>query len=107
MERSCTTTICDEHKILEVVKVTSNAYIELKNNTNKTISTKGLYLTDENGELLKWKMPAIILRPGDSIKVTGSDYSGGNSLVKRMRTNFDMSGVVSVYLSSAVGDIVG
>ena len=107
LERSCTVTPCGEHRLLEVIKVKEDDYIELRNNTDKNISTKGLYLTDENGELLKWQIPLMIIRPGGVLKVGGSDYSGGNLINNRMRTNFNMSGVTSVYLSNAIGDIVG
>ena len=102
-----TCSICSENKLLEVIKVAENAYVEIRNNTDKAISTKGLYLSDNSGKLLLWQMPAVIIRPGETVKIVGKDYSGSVPFIKRGQTNFDMAGVARIYLSSAYGDVVG
>ena len=107
-KNDCVCSICNSKiTTLEVIKVSENDYVEIQNNTDETISIKGLFLSGDLGELLLWQMPTIIIRPGQSINIVGDDYSGLESFVKRGRTNFDMSGVEKIYLSSAVGDVVG
>ncbi|MCL1904319.1 MAG: leucine-rich repeat protein [Oscillospiraceae bacterium] len=63
--------------------------IKIKNLSNNAISTKGLYLSNDE-ELLKWQMPAVIIRPGKYIEIITSS-SNSNSVLKRMKTNFDLN----------------
>jgi hypothetical protein len=92
---------CECYLLIEI----ADGIITIKNITNNAISTKGLYFSDSDSELFKWQMPVFIIRPNQSIQIISDDYNGQSQL-KRGKTNFDMSSVESIYLTTATGDFV-
>ncbi|MCL1903361.1 MAG: lamin tail domain-containing protein [Oscillospiraceae bacterium] len=83
---------------------TENYFIEIANNTENAISTKGLYLTNDD-DLLKWQMPAIIIREGETIRFITEDNNAYFAL-KRLQTNFNLSVGDVVYLTDATENII-
>ena len=69
-------------------------WIELVNNGDKTISTKGLFLSDNYDGVrdpgtgirahdLKWKMPVFILEPGQKLFIRTDNYRGNEVTLNR------------------------
>lgn len=90
---------------IDVVEVNENFVIEIQNATNETISTKGLFLTDEEENLHKWQMPSFIIKPNETILIKGSE-DNVTSVLKRGQVNFDNALVKKIYLTNAKGDIL-
>jgi hypothetical protein len=76
----------------------TNGYIELHNPTDKSISAKGLFLTDGNG--FTWKLPAVILRQGDKVRI-GIKGNDVNNVLKRMWIDIEISSVGELKLVGA------
>jgi hypothetical protein len=103
---------------MEVVIINGEHLIELHNTTNKTISTKGLYLsvnslcefndcencTDEKS--CNWQMPVVIIGEGQSVQVK-TDSDDVTPILKRMRTNFDLSSGDTLRLYDVCGNVLG
>jgi mannan endo-1,4-beta-mannosidase len=78
--------------------------IKVINDTDSAISTKGLYITDDE-DLLKWQMPAFIIKSGDSILIrSGNEYAAG--ILKRAYVNFNISEAVQARLIDASENII-
>jgi len=80
-------------------------WIEITNNTTQTLSTKGLYMSDnwnDNAEDstsrpqdrdfdFKWRMPSIIIRPGETVFLrTSSTNLDSHVALKGAETNFNV-----------------
>ncbi len=48
-------------------------WIELFNNTNYSISTQGMFLSDEGSNPTKWALPSTIIEPGDYLIIWADD----------------------------------
>ena len=59
--------------------------IEISNTSDKAISCKGLYLTDDENELFKWQMPSVIIRANGVVRLGD---------LKRTQINFEIKGDV-------------
>ncbi|MCL1902842.1 MAG: fibronectin type III domain-containing protein [Oscillospiraceae bacterium] len=79
--------------------------IELHNPTENTLFTKGLYLSDNEDDLLKWQMPSVIIRAGESVRVV-TDGNNIDIVLKRMKTEFESAQNDRVYLTDATGRAV-
>jgi hypothetical protein len=101
---------------------TRGNWIEITNNTGVTINTRGLYMSDnfdriEDSEQVaapqdrefdfRWRMPALILRPGQTIfiRTTGSTEGEGSAL-KGMTTNFGITFGERLRLADARGNVL-
>jgi hypothetical protein len=73
--------------------------IELRNNTENAISTKGLYLSNDDDDLFMWQMPSVIIRPNQTIQI--------NADSKRKRTNFELKVGDTLWLVDAGGEAFG
>jgi len=120
-EDDCVCVYCDECEELEedciciIVTVPDFLYIsavsiaerwiEITNPTDRAISTKGLYLSDEHSdaeeyEPFAWQMPSFVIQSGLSVRVTTGSEAVYNGL-KHMKTNFVLDTVDIVRLYDA------
>ena len=63
-------------------------WIELYNTTNSTLSTEGLYMSDEINNLKKWLIPEISI-PADNYLIIWADQNKNQGI---MHANFELSG---------------
>ncbi|MCL1904213.1 MAG: hypothetical protein FWF94_07335, partial [Oscillospiraceae bacterium] len=97
---------CELHAAVYIKAVVTegNGYIELHNPTNRSISTKGLFLTN-NGDSFKWQMPTTKIYKASTIRIyVKSNHI--NTAVKGLQTNFDLSVGETLYLTDATGEIL-
>ena len=99
------TTANDFLSVATVVVSGWDVRIELYNPTDRAISTKGLFLTNDN-DLQKWRMPAVIIEPGESVQVGGSNDRNPQTLLRRMQTNFAIRGWDVIRLTNVGGDVL-
>ena|GEM_PF-5416899 len=90
---------------ITVVKVSGKSVIKLHNPTDRAISAKGLYLTDDLEDPYKWQMPTIIIRAGESITAKGN-LDSTTQVLKRAVVNFDVELAGNIRLSDATGDVL-
>jgi hypothetical protein len=83
----------------------SSSFIEVRNTSDTAVSTKGLFISNDNSSLLMWQMPAVIIKPGMTARI--SESSNDICVVlKRMQTSFDMCGEEIVYLTQYSGNVL-
>jgi alpha-tubulin suppressor-like RCC1 family protein len=87
------------------ITVTDNLTVIIHNPGSESVSTKGLFLSNDDNNLFLWQMPAVIIRPGDSVQVNDSDSNADNTL-KRMQTNFIIDFGETLYLTGAKENIL-
>ncbi|MCL2754760.1 MAG: CotH kinase family protein, partial [Oscillospiraceae bacterium] len=78
---------------ITMVKAAGGDFLELHNPTTRSISGRGLYLTDSN-DPHKWRLPPVIVRPGQTLFVPMSDNTRSADHArthKGVRTNFNLS----------------
>jgi hypothetical protein len=66
-----------------------NGVINLHNPTDTAVSARGLYFICDN-DLLKWQMPAVIIRAGETAQIR-INSDNVTPVLKHMTTNFDLS----------------
>jgi len=94
----------DNNLTIDVIKVNGIDVIEIQNPTNRAISCKGMYLTDDLDDLYKWQMPSVIVRE-EAALVKGINDETTQTL-KRMMVNFGVSEVTNLYLTDASGNVL-
>jgi len=104
-ERTNWDTFSSDTLRISVVESAGNYRIEICNPTDRAISCKGLYITDDNGDLFKWQMPAFIIRAGEFILISVIEDSL-EPVLKRGRTNFDVALTERLLLVDAVGNVL-
>ena len=73
-------------------------WIELKNNSNKTINLKDYYLTNSTNSMEKYNLPDVELKPGEYyILMASGDVNLSNNSYTHI--NFKISDVESIYLT--------
>ncbi|MBN2474600.1 MAG: lamin tail domain-containing protein [Pirellulales bacterium] len=65
-------------------------WIEIHNPTTSAVNLDGWYLTDDDGDLTKWQLPAMSLDPNDYLVVFASGKDVTNPA--ELHTNFRLSG---------------
>jgi hypothetical protein len=90
---------------INVVKATGNGWIEIHNPTDRTLSAKGLYLSDSDNNHQKWALPSIIVRPGETVRVLARNNEVDPAL-KRARTNFNISFGERLRLVDSEGEVL-
>jgi hypothetical protein len=84
-----------------------NTHIEICNPTNRTISTKGLYLSNDTDDLFLFQIPSVIVRPNTYVFVkVNLEIAPDDYILKRMKTNFAVNTGDTLRLVSANGDIL-
>ncbi|MCL2755169.1 MAG: lamin tail domain-containing protein, partial [Oscillospiraceae bacterium] len=98
------------------VQARSQNWFEITNGTDRTLTTRGLYLSDNYGSDdddgtvrrphdHKYRMPALIIRPGQTVFFALSSNDTDEPL-KRARTNFSLSYGERFRLADARGNII-
>ena len=78
-------------------------WIELYNTTNYTINTKGLYLSDDSLNPLKWALPTTYVNSNDYLMF----WADEDTLESELHANFKLNGLgENLILSYADGSIV-
>lgn len=80
-----------------------NDWIEIYYTGEKRINLQGYYLSDNPNNLTKWRLPKVILEPGDFLLIwaSGKDKIGANG---ELHTNFSInSGGEPIYLTTSNG----
>jgi hypothetical protein len=90
---------------ISAVKALSNDWIEIHNDTGRPLNTKGMWLSDSNSNVMKWRMPAVIIQPGDSLVIISRSNREDESL-KRTQANFNVAFGERVRLSDPQGNLV-
>jgi hypothetical protein len=91
---------------ISTINVTqSGSWLELHNPTDTHVSTKDLYLSNDESDLFMWLMPVVIVRAGQTVRVRAS---GNDTCValKRMTANFDFAVGDTLYLSDVHGVVL-
>jgi hypothetical protein len=84
---------------LEITAVnTASGWIEIRNNTDELLTTRGMTLTN-SADLRLWRLPATVVRPGGTLRIT-TVGSTADSL-KWGRANFAVAGGQRVRLVNA------
>ena len=80
-----------------------NDWIELHNPTSATIGLGGYYLTDNDSNLTKWRLPSMNLSPSGYLVVfaSGKDRQVASA---ELHTNFKLSGKGGEYLALVAPD---
>jgi endoglucanase len=90
--------------VIEIVAASGKDVIKLHNLSENAVSTKGFYISDDDDEF-KWQMPAFIIGAGESVLIDGGETDSGN-VSKRMKTNFNASQTIILYLNDTAGNTV-
>ncbi|MCL1904394.1 MAG: right-handed parallel beta-helix repeat-containing protein [Oscillospiraceae bacterium] len=90
--------------ILDVVQDKGNDLIKVTNITDKAFYLRGFYITDDDGELFKWKIPSLIVRAGEFVLIKTVD--GLSDVLKRAEVTFDVSLTEELWLSAANEEVV-
>ncbi len=68
----------------------SSDWIELFNSGDAAVGLEGWFLTDDSGELAKWRFPSVELRPGQFLLVFASGKNRSNP-TNQLHTNFKLN----------------
>jgi hypothetical protein len=94
-----------EEGVLQISAVNAaEGYIELHNPNTVAVSARGLHLGHDGGDSL-WQLPAVIVRAGTAVRVSVDGTSDSHTVLKRMQTDFDLSGGV-LLLTTVRGDVL-
>jgi hypothetical protein len=72
--------------------------IIIRNDTEKAVSTRGMYLSNDEDDLFMWQMPAVIIRAKQKLQI--------NTNTKRTRINFELQAGKRIRLIDAAGNVV-
>lgn len=81
-------------------------WIELYNPNDNDVSTKGLYLTDKDDMLNRYKIPTVNVKPHSTLTIVCKNNKSENTLMK-MQTNFSLKTGETLILSNESGEILG
>jgi hypothetical protein len=79
----------------EIVSATVDV-IEIRNVSDRALTTRGLYLTNSSANLRLWRMPAMNLQPGEVVRIVLNDETPA---MKRTRAGFTVIRGQTVRLS--------
>ena len=80
-------------------------WIELYNPNEAVISTKDMYLSDDEAILNKWKIPTVNIQPGGVLTVVCKNNKDSSSLLK-VQANFNLKAGEILTLSDSSGKII-
>ena len=78
-------------------------WIELANLGERSVSLEGWHLSDKEEELTAWTIPALILEPGEYVRIFAS---GKNRTEGELHTSFALSDDETVFLTTPTGVIL-
>ena len=93
---------CDFH----IVKTGSDNWLEIQNLTDKSVSMKGMYLSNNAGDLLMWSLSSYIILPEQSLRINGVGNNSG-TFRKRARVDFNIGSSSVLLLAEVVDDEEG
>jgi len=80
-------------------------WIEIKNVSDNTVSTKGLYLTNDSEDYFMWQLPSILLAGNATIRLQTHDSTATDG-IKRMVTNFTLTDGERIWLVDINGNLL-
>ena len=80
-------------------------WIEIYNPTENELSLTGLYLSDDELNLQRWKMPDVKISP-ESVYTVVCKNNNEKSALKKYQTNFSLKTGETLYLSDENGNII-
>jgi hypothetical protein len=80
-------------------------WIELVNPNSVSISTKDYFLSDDFGNMRKWKIPPVNIPPQGTLTIVMNNNRTAESLMK-LQTNFSLSEGETLYLSDMSGTVI-
>ena len=92
-------------QITEIYTSGDADWIELYNPNDTVISTKDMYLSDDEAILNKWKIPTVNIQPGSVLTVVCKNNKDSSSLLK-VQANFNLKAGEIVTLSDSSGKII-
>ena len=98
----------ESHKsvyISELYTAGDGDWIEIYNPTDSDIKLDGFYLSDDELNLQRWKMPAVEIKAGEVFTVVCKNNSEKSAL-KKYQTNFSLKTGETLYFSDSDGNIV-
>ncbi len=99
-------TVADEILHISEIYTGGNAdWIELYNPNDTAVSTKGLFLTDDEAMLNRWKIPAVTIKPHETVTVVCKNNKDESSLLK-LQANFSLKTGETLILSDENSNII-
>ncbi|MBQ8791087.1 MAG: CotH kinase family protein [Ruminiclostridium sp.] len=80
-------------------------WLELYNPNDTAVSTKDMYLSDDEGVLNKWKIPTVSVQPHSVLTVVCKNNKDSSSLLK-VQANFNLKSGEIITLSDGTGVII-
>lgn len=80
-------------------------YFTLYNPNGEAVSTKELYLTDDEALLNKWKIPTVTINPQEELKIVCKNNKDSSTLLK-LQANFSLKTGETLILSDKSGKII-
>lgn len=77
----------------------------LRNNSDKSVTTQGLYLSDKAHHLKKWPLPDFTVAPRGKIDFVGQSYRSADAILK-VQLNFNPRSGEVIYLSDETGKVL-
>jgi len=95
-----------DHLYISNVNSTENGgYIELHNPTDTAITTKGLYLSNDDDDPFLWQMPSLIVRGGETFRIR-TQSNNTCEVLKRIDVNFDLNEGDVLQLVDVNGEVI-
>lgn len=100
-------TVFDVPLYISEVYTGGNAdWIELYNPNDTAVSTKDMYLSDDETILNMWKIPTVTVQPGEALTIVCKNNKDSSSLLK-LQANFSLKAGETLCLSDSTGKILG
>ncbi|MCL1832771.1 MAG: InlB B-repeat-containing protein, partial [Oscillospiraceae bacterium] len=93
------------HLYISAVNTDGNAWIEVTNPTGDDMSARGLYLSNDEDDYCLWRMPAVIVRAGETVRINAADNDSGDVL-KWLQVNFNIEVGETIRLSYIDGNVL-
>jgi hypothetical protein len=95
-----------ELPLLQLIEVSKGRNrVTLRNNTNRVISTRGFYLTDDSSDLTRWAFTPMKIQPGETSVVVGKKILSNTELFTP-KLNFNIEAGETIILSDKSGQVL-
>jgi len=92
-----------DNLIIRIITVGDYDVIEIHNPTDRVISTKGLFLSNDYSEPFLWQMPSVVVRAGEDV-LFASESDDVTKVLKRYRVGFEVAANNPVWLFEGNGE---
>jgi hypothetical protein len=89
---------------ITAISAAGGDWLEIHNPADTALTTRGLYLSD-NSNLFRFRVPAVIIRPGETVRFATSANESLEPL-KHCRTNFNLSFRETLRLTASDGTVL-